>query len=178
MDAGRTGAARPSLIPATGASPLNDTKVIVAVTLLAVLVGAALPVCYQLLQTLRSARRFLDRNGLRLERTLDQLTATNQRIEKLGAELEDGVKGLKPAVTAASDLGQSLNQMRDSLRLTAAVAGAVGPVLVSALRAMRGPADDAAGAARKGKRKAGDAAEGKENEEEPVASIHRARKEG
>ena len=97
---------------------MTETSYVVGVILLAVFVGAALPVLFQLLMTLRSARRFLDGRAERLDRALEQTTAAATRIEKIGGLAEEHIKGLKPAVDAVSDLGRSMNQMRDSLRTT------------------------------------------------------------
>jgi hypothetical protein len=109
---------------------VTETTYVVAVTLLAVLVGALLPVLYQLMQTLRSTRRVL-------------------------TQMESHAKELKPAVEAASEIGTSVKQMRSSLKTTASVASTLVPYLVTLLRALRSEADEG-DEARPGKGAAGE----------------------
>ena len=104
---------------------MSETALIVGVTLLAVLVGALLPVLYQLMQTLRETRRVLN-------------------------VVESHAKDLKPAVEAAAEIGQSIRQMKNSLKTTASLATALGPPLVALLRALRGDEGEPGGA-REGK---------------------------
>jgi hypothetical protein len=104
---------------------VSETALIVGVTLLAVLVGALLPVLYQLMQTLRETRRVLN-------------------------VVESHAKDLKPAVEAAAEIGQSIRQMKNSLKTTASLATALGPPLVALLRALRGDEGEP-GRAREGK---------------------------
>ncbi len=100
---------------------MSETALIVGVTLLAVLVGALLPVLYQLMQTLRETRRVL-------------------------SVVESHTKDLKPAVEAAAEIGQSIRQMKNSLKTTASLASVLGPPLVALLRALRGEEGETGGA--------------------------------
>jgi len=92
---------------------VSETALIVGVTLLAVLVGALLPVLYQLMQTLRETRRVL-------------------------TVMESHTRDLKPAVKAVAEVGESVRQVNSSLKSTACLASALAPHLVSLLRSLRG----------------------------------------
>jgi len=92
---------------------VTETALIVGITLLAVLVGALLPVLFQLMQTLRETRRVL-------------------------TVVESHAKELEPAVKAAAEVGDSVRQINCSLKTTASLASALAPTLVSLLRAVRG----------------------------------------
>jgi hypothetical protein len=92
---------------------VSETALIVGVVLLAVLVGALLPVLFQLMQTLRETRRVL-------------------------TVVESHTRELKPAVKAAAEVGESVRQVNSSLKTTASLASALAPHLVSLLRSLRG----------------------------------------
>lgn len=92
---------------------MSETALIVGITLLAVLVGALLPVLFQLMQTLRETRRVL-------------------------AVVESHAKQLEPAVKAAAEVGDSVRHINSSLKTTASLASALAPTLASLLRAVRG----------------------------------------
>ena len=83
------------------------------VTLLAVLVGALLPVLYQVMQTLRDTRRVL-------------------------TVVESHTKELKPAIKAAAEIGESVRTVNNSLKSTANLASALAPHLLSLVRSLRG----------------------------------------
>jgi hypothetical protein len=92
------------------------------VVLLAVLVGAALPVLMQLWITLRTARSVLATGGQRLDRALEEVTGTATRI---------------------SQIADSLQALSEKIRIASAIGAAVGPAVAAAVRAFRAPADDA-----------------------------------
>jgi len=118
---------------------------IVAVVLLAVLVGAVVPVLLQLRRTLQSAELVLNSTGPKLDRTLDEVGEAAARINRLGKSLEKDAEGLGVFTDAAAGLGRSLKQAQDSLRVMTAVGAAVGPAIAAGLRALFAPhvGDDA-----------------------------------
>ncbi len=106
--------------------------------LLAVLVGAALPVLVQTWAAVRSARVVLERNSERLDRALEALSATAVRVDRVAARLEDG-RRLEHFVDALTALSESVNQLRDTARVAAALGAALGPAVGAAVRAWRAP---------------------------------------
>lgn len=92
---------------------MSESALIVGVTLLAVLVGALLPVLYQLMQTLRETRRVL-------------------------TVVESHTKELSPAVKAAAEVGESVRQVNSTLKTTANLASVLAPHLISLVRTLRG----------------------------------------
>ena len=108
---------------------MSETALIVGVTLLAVLVGALLPVLYQLMQTLRETRRVL-------------------------TVLESHTRDLGPAVKAVAEVGESVSKVNQSLKRTASLASVLAPPLAALLRSLRGE-DGESGGARPGRAQKG-----------------------
>ena len=108
---------------------------LLVVALFAILVGATIPVLYQLHQVLRRARAVLDSAGPRLDRALDGLGQAADRLNGIGSTLETGVNAIRPLVTAASTLGHVLDRSGRWLWAAAAVGGSVGPAVMAGVRA-------------------------------------------
>jgi len=108
---------------------------LLAVVLLALLVGAAIPVLYQLFQTLRRARAVLDTAGPRLERTLDQVGQAADRLDGIGAALEAQAQTFRPLFVAASRLGYSIDRSGQWWGTAMTVGRAVGPAVMAGVRA-------------------------------------------
>ena len=108
---------------------------VVVVILVAVLVGAAVPVLVQLRSTLRSAQQVLDRVGPRLESALTEVTEAADRLNRMASEFEERAKKAKPLFDAAADLGEQLTRLRGSLSTVAALGSALGPALAAAVKA-------------------------------------------
>lgn len=104
--------------------------------LLAVLVGAAVPVLLQLRRTLKRAEDVLDSTAPKVDRTLDEVTEAAARINRLGKTLEKDAEGLQVFTDAAAGLGRSLKQAQASLRIMTTVGAAVGPALAAGLRSL------------------------------------------
>ena len=92
------------------------------VVLVAVLVGAALPVLVQLSLTLKMARGLLSTSGQRLDGALAEATT---------------------AATEIGALAESLHAVADKVRVAAAIGAAVGPAVAAAVHALRAPASAA-----------------------------------
>ena len=74
---------------------------IAEVVLVSVMVGALLPVLFQLHSTLRSAQQFFERTGPRLDRTLDGAAATIEHLQGSMRWVSLLGAALGPAVGAA-----------------------------------------------------------------------------
>ncbi|MBZ5640908.1 MAG: DUF948 domain-containing protein [Acidobacteriia bacterium] len=108
--------------------------VVVAVILLAVLVGVAIPPLLQLRSTLKSLEVFLDDTRPRLRATLDQANEAAGRVNRAAAGIEEGVVRIRGTVEAVASLGETLRSVQGALRKTAAVASAIGPALAAGIR--------------------------------------------
>jgi len=117
---------------------MTSSAPFLAVALLAVLVGAALPVMYQLYKLLRRAHSVLDAAGPRLEKTLDQVGQAADRLNGIGTILETQARALEPLIEAASRMGHSLDRTGHRLR----TAMAVWPAVVAGARAFFSGVDD------------------------------------
>ncbi len=91
----------------------------------AVVAGALLPVLVQLSLTLRSSRAVLEETSVRLGRTLDAVTSTAGRLDRIAAGLESTV-----------------DRVRESVRIASAVGAAVAPSVGAAVNAWRAGAPD------------------------------------
>jgi uncharacterized protein YoxC len=123
--------------------PLAVGLLALGVVLLAVLVGAAIPVLSQLRSTLVTARRTLERLGPETDRTLTEARKAASRIERLCGQFEQGGEGLVKLMHELGGVGAALGKLRHSMHTAAAVGGALGPAVVAALGALgRGGRED------------------------------------
>ena len=109
---------------------------VVVVILAAVLVGALLPVLFQVYATLRAIRTNVERLGPRVENTLGEVHEVTERVNRTTAGIEEGVDQMRAVVSKAGEVTKSFHKIRRSLRTGAAVGGAVGPAIVAAVRAL------------------------------------------
>ena len=116
-----------------------EVVAIVAVSLLAILVGAAIPVLVQLARTLRRTREFIDTTGGRLERTLDAVDAAARRLNGVGAGLEEAGERLRAFLDAAGNLGEALSDLSVPVRSVSRTVKALGPAFLAGLRSMFAP---------------------------------------
>ena len=115
---------------------MQETWMIVGVVLLAVLVGAAVPVLFQLYSTLRVTRGLFQRLGPKLDGTLTEVREASQRMNRIGSELESSARRAKVLLDLAGDLGEAMRGLRESLKVASALTGALGPALAAAVRAL------------------------------------------
>jgi hypothetical protein len=123
---------------------------LLAVVLLALLVGAAIPVLYQLFQILRRARVVLDTAAPRLERTLDQVGQAADRLNGIGSTFEAQAQAFTPLFEAASKVGRSIDRSGRWLGTALTVGGAVGPAVIAGVRALFSGTDGRRRPGRKG----------------------------
>ena len=109
---------------------------IVGIVLIAILVGALIPVLVQLRKTLRAAETVLSSTGPNIDRTLEEVREAASRINQVGRSLERDAEGLRVFTDAAANLGKSLKQAHDTLRTVTAVGAAVGPAIAAGLRSL------------------------------------------
>jgi hypothetical protein len=114
---------------------VTSPSLLVVTALLALLVGAALPVLYQLYQALKRARTLIDTVGPRLERTLDQVGQAADRLDRIGSSLEMPARTLRPLLTAASSVGRSIGRSGGWLRTASSVGSALAPAVIAGVRA-------------------------------------------
>lgn len=114
---------------------MSDTLSMAAVALIAILVGAMVPVFIQLRRTLREIERFVTDLKPRVERALTEATDSVVRLNRVGGEMEALVEKVKPVVDSAARVGETLDQAREVMRRAAAFMGALAPALAAALAA-------------------------------------------
>jgi len=114
---------------------MTSPSLLVVTALLALLVGGALPVLYQLYQALKRTRILLDTAGPRLERTLDQVAQAADRLDRIGSSLEVPAQTLRPLLAAASSVGRSIGRSGGWLRTASSLGGAAAPAVIAGVRA-------------------------------------------
>lgn len=117
---------------------MQQTLLVVAVVLVAVLVGAAIPVLLQLRRTLRTMETFLETTGVRLNHALDEASEAAVKIQLVTGHIEGGVAELQKLLGAAGSVAESLGELRDSLRGLLGGIAAIGPAIAGAIHAVAG----------------------------------------
>lgn len=117
---------------------MEQSLVVVAVTLVAVLVGAAVPALLQLRRTLRVAETFLETTGARLNHTLDEASAAAAKIRRTAGHFEGGAAELQKVLGAAGGVVDSVGELREALRGILGVATTIGPALAGAIHTVAG----------------------------------------
>jgi len=115
---------------------MQDPWTIVGVVLLAVLVGATIPVLFQLYSTLRLTKKLLDRLGPKMDSTLTEVREAGQRLNRVGSRLEQSTKRAQVLLEAAGDIGESVSKLRDTLKTATTVSAALGPAIAAAIGAL------------------------------------------
>src|SRR5580765_1576584 len=135
---------------------MGDVTGLIAVVLVAILVGAILPVLYQAVQTLKSVRVFVDTTGPRIEEAMKEITEVAARLNGIAATLEEEGRRLKPIVDSAAGIGRTLTSLGESVRSAGSILGAVTPAFVAGLRAFFGRGDREYDGGEDGRAEAGD----------------------
>ncbi len=110
---------------------------IALVVLVALLVGALLPLLVQLYATLRTMRAVAEKSAKDVESALAGIHRTADRLDRLGAALEKDGK-MAEIVDGAVNAAQMVNQLRGTMQVAGPVAAAVVPAVLAAVRAWKG----------------------------------------
>ena len=121
---------------------MGDAAGIITVVLIAILVGAILPVLYQAVQTLKSVRAFVDTTGPRINEAMKEITGVAARLNAIAATLEEEGRRLKPVVDSAANIGRTISSLGESVRSAGSVLGALAPAFVAGMRAFFTRNDD------------------------------------
>ena len=119
-----------------------DTWTIVGVVLVAVLVGASLPVLLELFRTLREARRVLRNLDAGLQPAIRELEGAARHARRMGDALEPHLDAVAEAVGSLASVARPLREIRARLVSLANLLAALVPALVAALRAYRAASGD------------------------------------
>jgi hypothetical protein len=111
------------------------------VVLVALLVGALIPLIVQLYGTLRTARAVLDKSAKDIEAAMVAIHNTSTRLDRLGAALEKDGK-IDDIVDGVASAAHMLNQMRGTMQVAGTVSAAVVPAVLAAVRAWKGAMDE------------------------------------
>ena len=110
---------------------------IALVVLVALLVGAVLPLLVQLYATLHTLRSVTEKSAKDVEAALLAIHRTADRLDRLGAALEKDGK-MAEIVEGAANAAQMVNQLRGTMQVAGPVAAAVVPAVIAAVRAWKG----------------------------------------
>ena len=107
------------------------------VVLVAVLVGALVPLIVQLYGTLHTLRAIVEKSAKDVEAGMQSIHRTADRLDRLGAALEKDGK-MAEIVEGATSAARMMNQLRGTMQIAGPVAAAVVPAVAAAVRAWRG----------------------------------------
>ncbi len=110
---------------------------IALVVLVAVFVGALLPLVVQLYGTLHTMRTVVEKSAKDVEAALLGIHRTADRLDRLGAALEKDGK-MAEIVEGAASAAQMVNQLRGVVNVAGPVAAAVVPAVMAAVKAWKG----------------------------------------
>jgi hypothetical protein len=116
-----------------------NPAMIAVVVVLALLVGAALPVLAQARVSLRALQRTVEETGPRFNRTLDEISEVAVRLRRELTALDGGGERMASALGAVDELGRAALELRRTVKVASAVGAAVGPAVAAAVRTMREP---------------------------------------
>lgn len=117
---------------------MEQTLVVVAVVLVSVLVGAALPAILQFRRTLRAAEIFLETTGAHFHRALDEVSEAGAKIRLAAGQVEGGAAEFQKLLGAAGSVSDSLGELRETLRGILGIASTIGPAIVGGIQAVAG----------------------------------------
>ena len=104
----------------------------VLIALVAVLVGAAIPVLLQLKKTLKEAEETMEVTGRHLNEALDQLSITLERVNRAAVELESGVTRVSSLLAALGGIGDALGKVRSTVGTVASLGSILGGAFLAA----------------------------------------------
>jgi len=110
---------------------------IALVVLVALLVGAVLPLLVQLYGTIHAFRAVMEKSSKDIEAALLGIHRTADRLDRLGAALEKDGK-MAEIVEGSANAAQMVNQLRGTMQVAGPMAAAVVPAVVAAVRAWKG----------------------------------------
>jgi len=105
-------------------------------TLLALVVGALVPLLLQVRCTLQRLEAQL--TSEKLENTLREARLAVRGLRMVGRQLESKEREIKDLMAAMRDLSDILREARRAVKVAHAAGAAVGPALVAAARSLRG----------------------------------------
>ena len=107
------------------------------VVMVAVLVGALLPLLVQVYGTLHTVRTVVEKSAKDVEAAVASIHRVAERADRLGQALEkDGRVG--EIVEGLASAAEVMNQMRSTLQVAGTVSAAVVPAVTAAVRAWKG----------------------------------------
>jgi hypothetical protein len=110
---------------------------IALVVLVAVLVGALIPLIVQLYGTLHTLRTLVEKSAKDVEAGVQSIHRTADRIDRLGAALEKDGK-MTTIVEGVASAAQMVNQLRGTMQVAGPIAAAVVPAVMAGVRAWKG----------------------------------------
>jgi uncharacterized protein YoxC len=112
-----------------------ETWTVVGVVLLAVLVGALLPVLLEAYRTLRVSRRAIDRLEGEIASTLRQVRRAADQAGTIGEALAPHTREVAEVMEAVAGLARPIRELRSNLVTLATWASALAPAIAAAARA-------------------------------------------
>lgn len=107
------------------------------IILVAILVGALIPIFIALARVLFRAAREITEIGKQLKPTLDQLQIISGRVETLSRGFEGGEQNIADLLAVVGELAQGVHRSMKIFNISSAVAASVGPAVSAFVSSMR-----------------------------------------
>lgn len=118
-----------------------DAWQVALVVMVAVLVGALLPILVQLYSTLHTVRTIVDKSAKDVEAAVVSIHRVADRVDRLGKTLEKDGR-IEEIVEGLSSAAHVLNQMRGTMQVAGTVSAAVVPAVAAAVKAWKSAHED------------------------------------
>lgn len=115
----------------------SETLQLGLLIILAVALGALLPVLFLLAGALRELRALVKRSGPKVDQVLERAREVTERLEKTTRGLDEKEKAVDEILDAGRELARSVEGVKRSMRIAQAVGSSVGPAVATFLTAMR-----------------------------------------
>lgn len=116
---------------------MSEAAQLILVAIVALLVGAVVPVLISLRATLRRADRILETLEGRIGGTLNRVDDVLSETKELAGRANDGIDSAQPVLLAAQELVQFAQSLQRSAGKAAAMGAAVAPAIIAAVHALR-----------------------------------------
>ena len=113
---------------------MQDPWSIVIMVLLAVLVGACLPVLFMVFSTLATVRQNVQRIGPRVDAVLKDVQETTGRVNRATDGIDESAQRAKKLLDATGEIGDSVQKLNQSLKPAVALGSVVGPAVAVAVK--------------------------------------------
>ena len=118
---------------------MTDVVLVVLLVLLGIVAGVLLPTIVQAKRTLRSAERWFEGTGRKVDRLAEDAGAVVPRLNHAGIDFEGSVQDAKGLLASLREIADGAAQLKGAVNSLATVGSVLGPAIAEGLRAAFAP---------------------------------------